>query len=88
MKWRDLTGPEKIRLFEKIDLEELFPDLPNVSTIQNIWMSFYDVYGKVQSSKPVSNTQGLRSFLNAWMLLFISVYQTKNVIPYMHILIY
>ena len=50
-------------------------------------MSFYDVYKKVQSSKPVSSTQGLRSFLNAWMLLFISVYQTKHVTPYMHILI-
>jgi len=25
MKWRDLTGPEKKRLFEQIDIPRLFP---------------------------------------------------------------
>ena len=44
LKWRDLIGPEKIRLvlFKKVDLEQLFPEMPNVSTIQIIWKKFYN----------------------------------------------
>ena len=87
LKWRDLTGPEKIRLFEKVDLEPLFPEMPNVSTIQSIWKKFYDIYKKIQSSKPVSSTQDLRSLLTSWISLFTSIYQTKNVTPYIHVLI-
>ena len=29
LKWRDLTGPEQIRLFENINIPFLFPNLPN-----------------------------------------------------------
>ena len=40
LKLRDLTGPEKYKLFPKINITELFPNLPNASTIQEIWNSF------------------------------------------------
>ena len=83
LKWRDLTGPEKIRLFEKVDLKQWFSDMPNVGTIQNIWMKFYDVYIIVKSSNPVAtcSMQELRCKLKTWMSLFTSIYQTKNVTP-------
>ena len=29
VQWRDLTGPEKHRLFSTIDIPELFPEIPN-----------------------------------------------------------
>jgi hypothetical protein len=40
LKWRGLTGPEKYKLFLKINIPELFPNLPNAPTIQEIWNSF------------------------------------------------
>lgn len=37
MQWRDLTGPEKTRLFQNIDIPKLFPSLPNAAILQDIW---------------------------------------------------
>ena len=28
MRWKDLTGPEKLWLFEKINVPEIFPTVP------------------------------------------------------------
>ena len=33
LKWRDLTGPEKYRLFSTVDWPCIFPKLPNVEII-------------------------------------------------------
>ena len=30
MKWQDLAGPEKLKLFSKINIPQLYPDLPNI----------------------------------------------------------
>ena len=36
LKWRDLTGPEKPRLFAKIQIPQLFPSLPHAVAIQEL----------------------------------------------------
>jgi len=40
LQWRDLTGPEKRVFFRKILLTELFPELPNVQAIEELWNDF------------------------------------------------
>ena len=57
LKWRDLTGPEKIRVFNNINLISLFPDLPKVTDVKQIWEQFYEIYKILQSVKPLSSTQ-------------------------------
>lgn len=37
-QWRDLTGPEKIRLFKNINIPKVFPALPNAAVLQDIWI--------------------------------------------------
>jgi len=37
LKWRDLTGPEKKKLFETIDIPKLFPSLSKNKEIQKLW---------------------------------------------------
>jgi len=89
LKWRDLTGPEKIRVFNNIDFNHLFPDMPQVTKIQEIWEQFYDIYKALQSNKTIT-TSKLNEFqdkLKQWMILFISVYQTTHVTPYMHVMV-
>ena len=89
LKWRDLTGPETIKLFEKIDLKQLFSDMPNVTAVQNIWKQFYNIYKVIQSNKPATTKvlEGLRTCVEKWILQFTSIYQTKNVTPYIHVLV-
>ena len=40
MKWQDLTGPEKKRLFKNMDIPTLFPSLENTQKIQQLWNDF------------------------------------------------
>ena len=40
LKWRDLTGLEKMRLFEHIDIPALFLSLENNQKIQKLWNEF------------------------------------------------
>ena len=40
LKWRDLTGPEQIRLFSNIKIPSLLPSLPRKDEIQQLWAKF------------------------------------------------
>ena len=40
LKWRDLTGPEKKRLFQKIDISRLFPLLARKEDLLKLWNDF------------------------------------------------
>ena len=89
LKWRDLTGPEKLRLFKAIKIVELFPKLKNASKIQQLWNDFKTIYDTLWSDKNM-NEMEIKDFTKRatdWMSLFTSVYQTKNVTPYMHVLV-
>jgi len=44
LKWRDLTGPEKMKLFQSIKIPELFPKLPNKQKVQQLWKDLEDIY--------------------------------------------
>lgn len=86
MKWRDLVGPEKLKLFSKINLPELYPDLPNVEKIQKIWKDFLSIYNLLRSLN--TDSQEVKEEATKWITLFLEVYQTKHVTPYMHTLVY
>jgi len=88
LKWRDLTGPEKYKLFAKINLPDLFPNLPNASVIQDIWMQFMAL-NEILRSEEVSSEEAAAFSVKskAWLQLYLTVYQSKHVTPYMHALV-
>ena len=82
LKWRDLTGPEKIRLFEAIDIPCLFPDVPHGVVIQKLWMDFKALVDKMAESS--TDPLLFKSEVHSWLALYLSIYQTKNITPYIH----
>ena len=44
LKWRDLTGPEKLRLFKSIKIAEVFPNLKEAQKVQQLWEQFKKIY--------------------------------------------
>ena len=40
LKWQDLTGPEKIRLFRSVDIIKLLPNHPKAKAISELWKKF------------------------------------------------
>ena len=65
---------------------QLFPSLPNADKIQEIWTEFIKIYKKLQSTDDLNPDQ-LQDDVNNWITLFTTIYQTKHVTPYMHILV-
>ena len=85
LRWRDLMGPEKLVVFNKIDLPTLFPDLPKIHGIQLLWKQFKNLYDKLHSETIFSTVQ-VEENAKQWVKDFTKIYQTKHVTPYMHIL--
>ena len=89
LKWRDLTGPEKLKIFNPINVPDLFPNLPKADLVQGIWKGFLVIHNRL-SSRTAMSSQEVDNFkieINGWLQKFLSVYQTKNVTPYIHLLI-
>ena len=82
LKWRDLTGPEKQRLFNNINVSDLFPDLDKVDAIQAIWSGFTALIKEMNGDIVEPDSFKLR--IKEWVRLFLTRYQAKNVTPYMH----
>ena len=40
LQWRDLTGPEKLKLFSTINIPSLFPDIPDAQKVQMLSTNF------------------------------------------------
>jgi hypothetical protein len=79
MEWRDLSGPEKV---QNINIPKYFPALPNTSSLQDIWVEFWRLYGELE--KPDIEPFELQADIKNWVQMFLRVYQTKNITPYVH----
>ena len=87
LKWRTLTGPEKLIVFANIDLIQLFPELENIVQLQRLWKDFLEIH-QLFSLKPSEITPELitqfQSKSKAFVDDFVQLYLTKHVTPYMH----
>ena len=84
IKWRDLTGPEKHRLFKNMNITNLF-HLSNGEEIQALWTDFYKLMKRL--SKVESDPDDFERDAKDWVDKFSTIYQKKDVTPYMHALI-
>jgi len=59
---RDLNGVEKKRLFERINLPLMFPELENGSTLNEIWTEWLELFTSLPS---VDSANDITPFLQA-----------------------
>ena len=79
LKWRDLTGPEKL---PKIDIPTLFPSLLKKHELQALWTEFYRLVQEL--GKIECDADNFELAAKAWVRFFLTMYQTTDVTPYMH----
>ena len=82
LTWRDLTGPEKNRLFKNMNVSTLFPMLQKRADIQRLWKNFFELMTTIRNANCDINE--FESKVKSWVELITSVYQSKDVKPYMH----
>lgn len=82
LTWRDLVGPEKIKMFENLNLKEIIPDHEKLDAVESIWNDFYTI---VQQVKDVEiDAVELKEKTREWLALYLTVYNKATVTPYMH----
>ncbi|CAB4002224.1 Hypothetical predicted protein [Paramuricea clavata] len=86
LEFRELTGPVKVKLFQHINISSLLPNSDNHETTPKIWDGFWNI---IQDQKQDFNHEDVECFkgkVTSWLELFLTVYQAKDVTPYMHAL--
>ena len=85
MEYRDLTGPEKLLLFQHINFHLLLPEFHYVDKLWALWGNFIDIIGDLKlnytSDDAISN---LEDKIKKWFQKFLDLYQAKDVTPYMY----
>ena len=87
LNYRDLTGPEKVLVFQKIDILEILSGTEEKHKIKLIWNHFIDLIAKLKLS--YSTDEEITAFttdIKEWVKEFNHVYETRDVTPYMHAL--
>ena len=82
--YRDFTGPEKVRLFKNINIPSTFPALHNKKELQKLWTDFFNLIEIINQDS--CNPEDVDRKAKAWVTAFTSIYQSKDVTPYMHAL--
>jgi len=85
IKCRDLTGPEKVKLFTHMDIAEKFPALKKQKKQENCGKIFFVLAQDI--NKEMCDADELSRKIKLWVNLFLCVYQTKDVTPYIHALL-
>ena len=86
MEYRDLTGPEKHKLYKAIDLNTLLqPTTIKIPEKNEIWKTFYEIFTFICRDNVIAPQLGpLKDNLHKWLTLFAKTYQSKNITPYIH----
>ena len=82
IKYRDLTGPEKVRLFTNMNIAEVFPTLKKAKETGELWKKIFSLVSDINKEK--CNADELHINITLWVELFLRVYQTKDTTPYIH----
>ena len=87
LEYRDLTGPEKLRGIQNINFQALLPNFEDHKKLEKIWNDFMEIIGDLKLDLPTDEPiAALTAKIKSWFQQFLSLYQAKDVTPYMHAL--
>ena len=90
LKWRDLTGPEKLKLFKKLKILEIFRLFHNQIKFRKFGMVYFKINEYLRSGTIDKRKKLLAEFeivSTKWIRDFLTVNHTRHATPYMHLLI-
>jgi hypothetical protein len=90
IQFRQLNGVEKLKVFSRIDLVSLFPNLENVTNIQYLWRNLYVIISKLRSGcfeDKLKFAEEIKLSTSRWLDIFIKTYHEAHITPYIHVLV-
>ena len=81
LEYRDLTGPEKLLLFQHINFHLLLPEFHDVEKLQTLWGNFIDILGDLKLNQTTDEAiSSLEDKIKKWFQKFLDLYQAKDII--------
>ena len=71
LEFSDLTGPEKVKLFQHINISSLLPNSDNHETIQKIWDGFWNITQDLKQDFNHEDVECFKGKVTSWLELFI-----------------
>ena len=85
LEYRDLTGPEKLLLFQKINILDLMEDEVKGITIQKLWDNFSKLICEIKEDfREDSKIELYAAAIKSWISEYNDIYTAASVTPYMH----
>ena len=87
LEYRDLTGPVKRVLIQNVNFKSLLPNCHVTDDLQVLWSSFMDIIGDLKRDYTTDEAIAImEDKIKKWFEKFLTLYQAKDVTPYMHAL--
>ena len=84
LQYRDLTGPEKLLLFQNIKIKDLLPQYKDAEQLQSVYDTFLNLYLELGNTFLADQVERYEQKIKKWTQDFLQLFQTRDVTPYMH----
>ena len=84
LQYRDLTGPEKLLLFQNIKIKELLLQDKDAEQLHSVSSTFLNLYSKLGNTFLADQVERCEQKIQKWTQDFLQLFQTRDVTPYMH----
>lgn len=79
---RDFTGPEKLKIFKLININNDFSSIYKSESVHKLWKSFLEIYNGLRDNS--LSPELTKEKTKNWFYLFKSIYLEKHITPYIH----
>ena len=86
LEYRDFTGPEHGKIQSHIELQNLIPWHKKLKDIEKLWHDFSRLMDQMKQDLDLNGVMKFQSEAKAWVNLYSSVYQKRDVTYYMHVM--
>ena len=74
LEYRDLTGPEKLRVNQNINIQALLPNFEDHRKLENLWNDFMEIIGDLKLDFPTDEPiASLTAKIKSWFQQFLSI---------------
>lgn len=79
---KDFTGPQKIKIFQRISFEELYLEADRIDNIKFLWNDYVEIFNLVKKVEIPWDELKIRT--KNWQKVFLDVYHSNEITPYIH----
>ena len=89
---RTFNGDESLRIMEKLDFEEYFPNdaypkFKNKKKLTFLFQNFHSIFLNLKNNVYIDNPKECERATGEWLKEFLNIFHTKHVTPYLHLFV-